>query len=50
VGEGAQIEKCSFNLKGQSLLISHYLKMHNLQESQPHGQLITRSEIVKHAP
>ena len=47
LGQGSVIEKFTFNLKGQSVLISQYFKMHNLREGETMGRLITRSEIVK---
>lgn len=49
VGEGPVMEKVLFNLKGQSVLISHYLNMHNLQETEPQGHKISRTQI-SHQP
>jgi hypothetical protein len=47
-GEGAKIDKFLFNLKGQSVLVNQYLRMHNLKpEKEYHDQKITRTEIVK---
>lgn len=45
--EGTVVEKFNFNLKGQSVLISHYLNMRNLQAQRINGSLITRSQIVQ---
>ena len=40
------LETVSFKLKGQSILIAHYLKMHNIQ-SDSVGATISRTQIVK---
>jgi hypothetical protein len=50
VGEGAVLEKVLFNSKGQSILISHYLAMNNLQESEPIGQMMKRTQIAQQPP
>jgi len=45
------VERFNFNLRGQSVLVGHYLNMRNLQENKILGPRITRSQIVKqHEP
>lgn len=50
VGEGSLIEIVSFNLKGKSVLINHYLNLHSLKSDSSIGFKITRSEIVQNPP
>ena len=50
VGEGSIIEIISFNLKGKSVLINHYLNLHNLNSDSSVGFRMTRSEIVRNPP
>ncbi|CAF0787840.1 unnamed protein product [Brachionus calyciflorus] len=50
VGEGSVIEMIPFNLKGKSVLINHYLNLHNLNSDSSAGFKMTRSEIVKNPP
>ncbi len=45
-GEGSVIERYSFQLKGQSILIGHYLKIHDLQTEMT-GIKISRLQIAK---
>lgn len=45
--EGAIVEKFSFNLKGQSILVAHYLNMRNLQDKKILGPRVVRSQIVQ---
>ena len=45
--EGAIVEKFSFNLKGQSILVAHYLNMRNLQNKKILGPRVQRSQIVQ---
>ena len=47
VKEGAFVEKFNFNLKGQSVLVSHYLNMRNLQGPHILGPRIIRSQILE---
>ena len=50
VGEGSLIEVVPFNLKGKSVLIDHYIKLHNLKSDSSVGFRISRSEIVQNPP
>jgi len=45
-GEGSVIERYSFQLKGQSILIGHYLKIHDLQREMT-GTKVSRLQIAK---
>ena len=47
MAEGVVIEKFPFNLKGQSVLVNHYLNMRNLQDQHVNGPRIKRSQITK---
>lgn len=43
VGEGSIVEIISFNLKGKSALINHYMTLHNLNSDSSVGYRMTRS-------
>lgn len=46
VGEGSIVEKFQFKIKGQSILIAHYLKIHNIQ-NEVNGAKMSRIQITR---
>ena len=47
VGPGPDIERVLFNLKGQSPLVAHYLRMRQLKEKPVVGRRVRRTQVSK---